>query len=167
MIQTMALKLLAGVVAPVLAGGVGWHYGVKMERGEAALRENATAVATANAAREAAEAEGRAALLAAQVAASRRAAARAKQHQLEMELARDETARHCRVSDGTLGVLNDAIARANGAKAEASGRDGAVPAATVTGGAVGLRPGALDLGFGGNLFGLRGQPPTPQGVDQR
>ncbi len=63
-------------------------------------------------------------------------------------------------------MFNDAIARANGAKAEASGRDGAVPAATVAGGAVGLRPGSLDIGFGGNLFGLRGQSPTPQGVDR-
>ncbi len=121
MIQTMVLKLLAGVVALILAGGVGWHYGVKMERGEAALRENATAVATANAAREATEAEGRAALLAAQAAASRRAAARAKQHQLEMELARDETARNCRVSDGTLGVLRDAISSANGFKLSGNG----------------------------------------------
>lgn len=166
MIQTLAVKLLAGLVALVLAGGIGWHYGAKMERGEAALRENATAVATANAAREATAAEGRLALRDAQAAALRRAAARAKQHQLELELARDETARNCRVSDGTLGVLNDAINRANGAEAEAGRSDGAMSAAAATGGAIGIRPGSVDSGLGRGLFGLRGQPQAAGGVDR-
>lgn len=150
----------------MLSGFSGYRFGVTHERGAAALRENETAVATANELRKTMARDAAADLAAAKQAAARRAAARATSHALELEIARDEIARTCRVSDGTLGLLNDAITRANGTEAEANRRDGGVPAATASDGTVGRRPGALDQGFLGNLRRLPSQPPASAGVDR-
>lgn len=150
----------------MLSGFSGYRFGVSLERGEAALRENETAVATANELRDTMARDAQADLAAAQQAAARRAAARAKSHAMEMEIARDETARNCRVSDGTLGLLNDAISRANGTEAEASRRDGRVSAASAADGTDRSRPGAMDHGYLGELRGLPSQPPASAGVDR-
>lgn len=157
--------ILAALVSIALSAFGGYRFGVDHERGAAALRENETAVATANALRETMSRDAKADLAAAQQAATRRAVARAKSHALELEIARDETARNCRISDGAFRLLVDAIASANGAEATAGRRDSAVPAAAATTWAVGSRPGALDNGHLGDLRRLPSQSPAVDGVD--
>lgn len=159
--------LLAVLISLALSGVGGYRFGVDHERGAAALRENETAVATANAMRETMARDAQADLAAAQQAATRRAVARAKSHALELEIARDETARNCRISDGSLRLLNDAIASANGAEATAGRRDGALPAAVAAARADGVRPGALDKGYLGDLRRLPSQSPAIDGVDSK
>lgn len=162
--MSIPYQLLAVLVVALLSGFSGYRFGVGHERGDAALRENETAVGTANALRATMARDAAADLAAAQKAATRRAAARAKSHALELELARDETARNCRVSDGTLGLLNDAISRANGAEAQAGRRDGGVPAAAAADGLDSRRSGALDHRYLGELRGLPSQSPAPGGM---
>ena len=159
--------ILAALISLALSAFGGYRFGVDHERGAAALRENETAVATANALRETMGRDAAADLAAAQQAAARRAAARAKSHTLELELARDETARNCRVSDATLGVLNDTIARANGIETAAGRRDGAMPAAAPADRTDGVRPGTLGSGYLGNIFRLPSQSPAVDGVDSK
>jgi hypothetical protein len=162
--MSISYQLLAILVVSMLLAFSGYRFGVSVERGEAALREHDTAVATANELRDTMERDAAADLAAAQKAAARRAAARAKSHALELEIARDETARNCRVSDGTLGLLNDAIDRANGAEAQAGRRDGGVPAAAAVAGTDRGQPGALDHGYLGELRRLPSQSPAAGGV---
>lgn len=157
--------LLAVLISLALSGFGGYRFGVNHERGAAALRENETAVATAIAARESAEVESARALSDAQAAAKRRASARDRQHRLEMEIARDETARHCRVSDDTIRLLNDAIASANGAPPEAGHRNGALPAAAAADRPDSGRPGPLGNGYLGAIRRLPSQSPTVAGLD--
>lgn len=162
--MSIPYQLLAVLVVALLSGFSGYRFCVGHERGEAALREHDTAVATANALRDTMTRDAAADLAAAKQAAVRRAAARAKSHALELELARDETARNCRVSDGTLGLLNDAIDRANGAEAQAGRRDGGVPAAAAVAGTDRGQPGAVDHGYLGKLQRLPSQSPAAGGV---
>lgn len=159
--------ILAALVSIALSAFGGYRFGVDHERGAAALRENETAVATANALRDTMSRDAQADLAAAQQAATRRAAARAKSHALELEIARDETARNCRISDGAFRLLSDAIASANGAEATAGRRDGALPAAAAAARADGVRPGALGGGYLGDLRRLPSQSPAIDGVDSK
>jgi len=161
----LVYQFAAVLVAISISAIGGYRFGVDHERGAAALRENETAVATANALRETMARDAQADLAAAQQAAVRRAAARAKSHALELEIARDETARNCRISDGSFRLLNNAIDRANGTEAEAGRRDDSVPTAAAADGANSIRPGALDHGYLGELRRLPSQPPSVGRVD--
>lgn len=163
----LVYQFAAVLVAISISAIGGYRFGVDHERGAAALRENETAVATANELRKTMARDAAADLTAAKQAAARRAAVRAKSHALELEIARDEIARNCRVSDGTFRLLNDSIASANGAETAASRRDDSVPAAAAADGANSLRPGALDHGYLGDLRRLPSQSPAVEGVDSQ
>ena len=118
--------LLAFALA--LAGTNWWSYGhgIDVAEGEQAERELTIANAYLEAGRRNAAAELKAAEDRLRRSAERKAASAAATHNLELELARDEAARTCRVSDATLGVLNRAIDAANAAAAPAAaGRNGA------------------------------------------
>ena len=119
-------------LALALAGTNWWSYnhGINVAEGEQAERDLLVANAYAEATRRNAAAELKAAEDRLRRSAERKAASAAATHNLELELARDEAARTCRVSDATLGVLNRAIDAANSAAtAIPVGRNGAASSA--------------------------------------
>lgn len=136
--------LLAALLALIGSGVGGYRFGAHVERGNAALRINEAALVAAEQARLEAISESAKSLADAKAAAARRAAARDRQHKLEMEIALDEKARDCRVSDGTYRMLSLAITAANGAEDETSNSDGAVPISPEVDRANGFRPGQVD-----------------------
>ena len=122
--------LLAFALA--LAGTNWWSYnhGLSVAEGEQAARDLLVANAYLEATGRNAAAELKAAEDRLRRSAERKAASASASHQLELELARDEAARTCRVSDATLGVLNRAIDAANSAAtAIPVGRNGAASSA--------------------------------------
>lgn len=130
--------ILLGVVCVVLlslVGGIGGgaYLGYQYRDGKVAGEALAAANTAANRARQDAAAESAEALAQARKAEATRQASAAKKHQLELELARDETARNCRVSDGTFRVLLESINSANGAAPEAGSVDAAVSGVPVAG----------------------------------
>ena len=117
--------LLAFALA--LAGTNWWSYnhGLSVAEGEQAERELTIANAYLEAGRRNAAFESAESLRKAKAAAARRAKDREATHNLEMEIAKDEVARTCRVGAGTLGVLQRSI-RATNDQIKAGGVDGAV-----------------------------------------
>ena len=137
--------LLAFALA--LAGSNWWSYnhGLSVAEGEQAERELTIANAYLEAGRRNAEAESAASLRRAKAAAEARAKAADARHQLEMELAKDEAARTCRVGDATYRLLNDAISSANGGAApKTGGVNGSGAAASSTGRTNRSNAGAVD-----------------------
>lgn len=114
-------------LALALAGTNWWSYnhGINVAEGEQAERDLLVANAYAEATRRNVEVESAESLRKAKAAAARRAKDREATHNLEMELAKDEAARTCRVGAGTLGVLQHSI-RATNDQIKAGGVDGAV-----------------------------------------
>ena len=138
-------------LALALAGTNWWsyHHGIDVAEGKQAERDLLVANAYAEATRRNVEVESAESLRKAKAAAARRAKDREATHNLEMELAKDEVARTCRVGAGTLGVLQRSI-RATNDQIKAGGVDGAVrPAA-----------GAADRDSGGTGAGVTGRKPT-------
>ena len=118
--------ILVVMVALATSAFSGYRHGINVAEGEQAARDLLVANAYLDAARRNAAAELKAAEDRLRRSAERKAASAAATHNLELELARDEAARTCRVSDATLGVLNRAIDAANAAAAPAAaGRNGA------------------------------------------
>lgn len=159
--NALAAAIVVFVAGAGAGGAASWHYRSIQARAEVADAAQRVADAT----RQAFIAEGKSALAAAKKADARRAKARDAQHRLELELARDEAARTCRVSDRTLGVLNDTIDAANDLPAAAGRGDGALPAVAAPGRAD--RGGFDPLGLIGRI-GLRrvpSQTPATEGVD--
>ena len=118
--------IIAVLLAIAGSGYGGYLHGINVAEGEQAARDLLVANAYAEATRRNVAAELKAAEDRLRRSAERKAASAAATHNLELELARDEAARTCRVSDATLGVLNRAIDAANAAAAPAAaGRNGA------------------------------------------
>lgn len=157
--------IIAAIVFAAGLFGTGVSVGIKHERGAEALRINEAAVAAADKARADAALESDRALADAKATASRRAAAREKTHQLELEIARDESARKCRISDGTLSVLSQSITAANTTPAEAG--PAGVPAAAPAGRSDGFRPSTLDWRRGFGLWGVQTKSQTSNGLDSK
>lgn len=112
-IQAKVIALLVGMLSLVLAFGVGHHYGKKAERDAEASVKLAVVNGALDAGRISAKTEADKALAFAKRQADARAAASEAQHQLEMEIARDEAARQCRVSDPVFKRLLESVDRAN------------------------------------------------------
>ena len=141
--------LLAFALA--FAGSNWWSYGhgIDVAEGEQAERELTIANAYLEAGRRNAAFESAESLRKAKAAAARRAKDREATHNLEMELAKDEVARTCRVGAGTLGVLQRSI-RATNDQIKAGGVDGTVRPAESAG----------DGNRGGTGTGITGRKPT-------
>ena len=117
--------IIAVLLAIAGSGYGGYRHGINVAEGEQAARDLLVANAYLETARRNAEVELKAAEDRLRRSAERKAASAAATHNLELELARDEAARTCRVSDATLGVLNRAIDAANAtAPSIPVGRDG-------------------------------------------
>jgi hypothetical protein len=144
--------LLASLVTFLAAAGIGFYGGYQWEVRAHAAAQLAVANFAADKARADAKTESEAALAIAQAAAKARAATSEKRHQLELEIARDETARNCRVSDGVFGMLQQSIRSANGAPSSAVRIDGGLPTLSGTSKPVSSGFGA---GAAGWLGGLR------------
>ena len=145
--------LLAFALA--FAGSNWWSYGhgIDVAEGEQAERDLLVANAYAEATRRNVEVESAESLRKAKAAAARRAKDREATHNLEMEIAKDEAARTCRVGAGTLGVLQHSIRESNAIAAPTSGVDGTVrPAA-----------GAADRNSGGTGAGATGRGAAGRG----
>ena len=145
--------LLAFALA--FAGSNWWSYGhgIDVAEGEQAERELTIANAYLEAGRRNAAFESAESLRKAKAAAARRAKDREATHNLEMEIAKDEVARTCRVGAGTLGVLQRSIRESNAIAAPTSGVDGTVrPAA-----------GAADRNSGGTGAGATGRGAAVRG----
>ena len=122
--------LLAFALALAGTNWGSYNHGLSVAEGEQAERELTIANAYLEAGRRNAEAELKAAEDRLRRSAERKAASAAATHNIELELARDEAARTCRVSDATLGVLNRVIDAANAAAtAIPVGRNGAASSA--------------------------------------
>ena len=145
------------IIAVLLAiAGTNWwsyHHGLSVAEGRQAERDRVTANAYLEAGRRNAAFESAESLRKAKAAAARRAKDREATHNLEMEIAKDEVARTCRVGAGTLGVLQRSIREANAIAAPTSGVDGTVrPAA-----------GAADRNSGGTGAGATGRGAAVRG----
>lgn len=117
--------LLALALALAGSGYGGYLHGINVAEGEQAERDLLVANAYAEATRRNVAFESAESLRKAKAAAARRAKDREATHNLEMEIAKDEVARTCRVGAGTLGVLQRSI-RATNDQIKAGGVDGAV-----------------------------------------
>lgn len=117
--------LLAFVLAFAGTNWWSYHHGLSVAEGRQAERDRVTANAYLEAGRRNAAFESAESLRKAKAAAARRAKDREATHNLEMEIAKDEAARTCRVGAGTLGVLQHSI-RATNDQIKAGGVDGAV-----------------------------------------
>ena len=118
--------LLAFVLAFAGTNWWSYHHGIDVAEGEQAERELTIANAYLEAGRRNAAFESAESLRKAKAAAARRAADREATHKLELELAKDEAARTCRIGAGSLGVLQRSIRDANAIAAPTSGVDGTV-----------------------------------------
>ena len=137
--------IIAFFLAIAGSGYGGYLHGINVAEGEQAERDLLVANAYAEATRRNVEVESAESLRKAKAAAARRAKDREATHNLEMEIAKDEAARTCRVGAGTLGVLQRSI-RATNDQIKAGGVDGAVrPAAGAADGDSG-GTGATDAG---------------------
>lgn len=156
MFQLEAFKplLYVAVAMGLFVGGI--YVGYQWEAGVHAKALLASAKQAAETARRDAETEFAASLSVAKAGEKRRVAAIGRQHTLEQELIKDEAARTCRVSDGTLRVLNDSIDAANGAAPQAGSEHGAAAAVPEAGGADSGEPGTGVKGRLGLLQRLSG-----------
>ena len=145
--------LLAFVLAFAGTNWWSYHHGLSVAEGRQAERDRVTANAYLEAGRRNAAFESAESLRKAKAAAARRAKDREATHKLELELAKDEAARTCRIGAGSLGVLQHSIRESNTLAAPASGVDGAVrPAA-----------GAADRNSGGTGAGATGRGAAVRG----
>lgn len=145
---------LAAVLAVISIFFAGVSVGYKWESRTHAAAVVAAQKLAADRARQDAETEFQAAAEQTRKAEKARQASQAKRYNLELELAHDEAARNCRVSDGAFRVLNDAIDAANGVTSEAGHVDGAglsVPEAKQPDGS---GPGAGPAGWLGRIRAL-------------
>jgi hypothetical protein len=156
----LAILLLA---LGLFGGGV--SVGYKYEAGKVAAEKLEVAQQAADRARADAATESAAALQQAAKVAASRASSREKQHKLELELERDKTAKSCRVSDGTFGVLIDSIRSANGAPPSAIRIDARLPALPGTEKPISGRSGASTDGWLGRLRFLPTGKAGAGGVD--
>lgn len=157
--------LLASLVTFLSACGIGFYGGYQWEVRAHARQQLETAQFAADRAREDAKTESAAALAIAEAAAKTRLASSEKRHKLDLEIARDETARNCRVSDGTFGVLLDAIRTANGAPPSAVRINAGLPALPGTAKPDSGRFGASGAGWLGGLRLLPAGKTGAGGVD--
>lgn len=155
--------LIAGLLALCLAGSI-FYAGVRYERGNEAIERQAAIDDAVKRAREDAALESSIAMASAKAAEDRRTAAQARQHKLEVELAKDESARNCRISDGTFRVLSEAITETN-ASPGASSRDVGMRPVTDPGRSGGIRPVTLDIKLGSGLPTMSIPPTRTEGVD--
>lgn len=110
--------ILAALLFALGLFGSGVSVGYRYRDGRVAAERTEAAQQAAERARQESAVESAAALAHAKAQAAARAAARQKSRALELELAKDEAARTCRVSDNTYRLLNDTIRAANGAAPE-------------------------------------------------
>ena len=157
--------LLVGLVLALGLFGSGVSIGYKWEQRANAAAQLEVAQQAADRARQDAATESAAALQQAKAAAAQRAAARQKQHALELEIARDETARNCRVSDGVFSVLQQSIRAANGTAPSAIRIDAGLPTLPGTEKPDSSRSGAGADGWFGRLRFLPGGKAGAGGVD--
>ena len=157
--------LLARLVAVLVALGLGFWTGYQWEVRAHAKQQLEAANFAADKARADAKTESAEALAVAEAAAKTRLASSEKRHKLELEIARDETARNCRVSDGTFGVLLDAIRTANGAPPSAVRVDAGLPALPGTAKPVSGGFSASGAGWLGGLRLVPGGKAGAGGVD--
>ena len=117
--------IIAFFLAIAGSGYGGYLHGINVAEGEQAERDLLVANAYAEATRRNVAFESAESLRKAKAAAARRAKDREATHKLELELAKDEAARTCRIGAGSLGVLQQSI-RATNDQIKAGGVDGAV-----------------------------------------
>ena len=153
------VALAVGLFGSGVSVGHQWTEGVYAKAAAEALKG---AVETA---RRDVEAESAASLAVAKANAARRAAATAKAHKLELEIARDETARTCRVSDSTFRVLTDSIDAANGAPPKTIRGDGSKPAVPEAGKSDSGGPVEVVTGWFRSIRGLFGGQESADRVD--
>lgn len=145
--------IIAILLAIAGSGYGGYRHGINVAEGEQAERDLLVANAYAEATRRNVEVESAESLRKAKAAAARRAKDREATHNLEMEIAKDEAARTCRVGAGTLGVLQRSIRESNAIAAPTSGVNGTLrPAAGAADGDSG-GTGATDAGRGAAVRG--------------
>ena len=149
--------IIAFFLAIAGSGYGGYRHGINVAEGEQAERDLLVANAYAEATRRNVAFESAESLRKAKAAAARRAKDREATHNLEMEIAKDEVARTCRVGAGTLGVLQRSIRESNAIAAPTSGVDGTVrPAA----GAADRDSGGTGAGVTGRSAAVRGSVPA-------
>lgn len=149
--------IIAVLLAIAGSGYGGYRHGINVAEGEQAARDLLVANAYAEATRRNVAFESAESLRKAKAAAARRAKDREATHNLEMEIAKDEVARTCRVGAGTLGVLQRSIRESNTLAAPPGGVDGTVrPAA----GAADRNSGGTGAGVTGRSAAVRGSVPA-------
>lgn len=157
--------LMASLVTFLSAAGIGFYGGYQWEVRAHAKQQLEAANFAADKARADAKTESTEALAVAEAAAKTRLASSEKRHRLELEIERDKNARNCRVSDGTFGVLLDAINTANGSPPSAVRVDAGLPALPGTRKPVSSGFGASGAGWLGGLRLLSGGKTVAGGVD--
>ena len=145
--------IIAVLLAIAGSGYGGYRHGINVAEGEQAERDLLVANAYTEATRRNVAFESAESLRKAKAAAARRAKDREATHNLEMEIAKDEVARTCRVGAGTLGVLQRSIRESNALAAPASGVDGAVRPAAGAADRNSGGTGATDAGRGAAVRG--------------
>lgn len=124
-IQAKIIVVLLWLLSYGVVGGVGWHYGDKYRQGVVSTEQLASVNAAVEAGRISAKAESDAAMAFSKKQSDARLAASARDHALELELAKDEIARTCTGSDDSFWVLVSAIRSANRSSSETDSGDGA------------------------------------------
>ena len=145
--------IIAFFLAIAGSGYGGYLHGINVAEGEQAERDLLVANAYTEATRRNVEVESAESLRKAKAAAARRAKDREATHNLEMEIAKDEVARTCRVSTGTLGVLQRSIRESNAIAAPPGGVDGTVRPAAGAADRNSGGTGATDAGRGAAVRG--------------
>ena len=153
-------QIIAAIGLLVAIYGSGFWTGHRWAEGDAAI-EAGKAVTVAV---EKAKAESDEQMKVATRNSERRSAARLRQQKLEQELATDELAKNCHVSDGTLGMLNDAINTAN--STASGGVNGNLPPSPKPTGFIRGGFSAVDWILGNGLRGVQPEAARLNRLDQ-